>query len=79
MLAAGPGIGLQELALETIHCGVFAQSAYAGTYKGLWFDVLVASSEGSLLQDITPVYKAHGYVKKQDHQMVNVRLMLVYQ
>ena len=55
MVAAGPGIGRQELALETIHCRVFVQSAYAGRYEGLCHEVLVASSEGSLLHNVTPV------------------------
>lgn len=54
-VATDPSIGLQELALETIYCRVFAQSARAGSNKGLWVDVLVANSEGSLLQDITPI------------------------
>jgi len=53
--AAGPGVGLQVLALETIHCRIFAQRVCAGGYEGLWVDVLVASSEGSPLQEITPV------------------------
>lgn len=55
MLAAGCSVGLKELALEAIHCRVFAQSTIAGAYEWRWVDVLVASSERGSLQDVTPV------------------------
>ena len=55
MQAAGSGVGLKELAVETVHCWVFAQSVGAGGDVGLGVGVAVAGSEGSLLQEITAV------------------------
>lgn len=53
--AAGFDVGLQELALETVHRRVFAQSVGAGFDVGIRLDGAVAGVEGSLLQEITPV------------------------
>ena len=55
MQAAGPGVSLQELAVETVHCWVFAQSVGAGGDEGLGVGVVVAEGEGILLQELTAV------------------------
>lgn len=52
---AGSAIGLQELAVRTIHCRVFAQGLCTGSNKGLCVHNHVTSWEGLLLQDMTPV------------------------
>lgn len=65
VLAAGSSISLKKLALETIHCRVFAQSAAAGIDKRLRVDVLVTCSERGLLQGVAPV---ENITKKQQQK-----------
>lgn len=55
VLTAGCSIRLEELALETIHCRIFAKSAAAGINKWLWIDVLVTGSERGVFQGVAPV------------------------
>lgn len=55
VLAAGCSVSLKELALETIHGRIFAQSAAARIDEGLGIDMLVTSSERGFVQGVAPV------------------------
>ncbi len=64
--AAGLGISLQKLAVETVHPRIVAQSVHAGGDVGRWVDVGVAFSEGRIHQEITAAQaKQRGGVREQ--------------
>lgn len=76
LLAADPGVCLHELALQPVLWRVCAQSVNAGRMEGFWRDVHVASGEGILPQEFTPVSITQKN-KKRDMEIKAVMRFLV--